>query len=155
MQRVVPPSRETREWGSCGTGAMRPDDASADRHRLDKWLWRTRLFKTRALAAEAVAGGKVHLNDERVKPGHGVRVGDRLSLSLHGAVAELDVVGLPERRGPAAEAKAHYMETAASAERRARLHEQQRLANLSRPRSVTRPDKRDRRRLLKLHRGQT
>ncbi len=155
MQRVMTPSRETCECRSCGAGAMRPDHTSADRQRLDKWLWCARFFKTRALAAEAVGGGKVHLNDERVKPAHSVRIGDRLSLLLHGAVAEFDVVGLPERRGPAAEAKAHYIETVASAERRARLHEQQRLANLTRPRSVTRPDKRDRRRLVKLHRGQT
>jgi ribosome-associated heat shock protein Hsp15 len=123
--------------------------------RLDKWLWHCRFFKTRSLATAAIAGGKVHLNAERVKPAHAVRVGDRLSLSLQGIVAEFEVLGVPPRRGPAAEAQAQYLETAQSAERRARWREQQRLAQLSRPRPEARPDKRDRRRLMRLQRDQT
>jgi len=95
------------------------------------------------------------LNAERVKPARRVRIGDRLSLSLQGIVAEFEVLGLPERRGPAAEAIAHYLETAASAQRRVKLREQQRLANISRPRPESRPDKRERRRLMRLHRDQT
>jgi ribosome-associated heat shock protein Hsp15 len=130
-------------------------DEKADNHRLDKWLWHVRFFKTRSLATAAITGGKVHLNAERVKPAHRVRLGDHLSLSLQGIVAEFEVLGLPARRGPAAEALTHYLETAASAERRAKLREQQRLANISRPRPDTRPDKRERRRLMRLHRGQT
>jgi ribosome-associated heat shock protein Hsp15 len=70
-------------------------------------------------------------------------------------VAEFEVLGLPQRRGPAAEAVSHYLETAASAQRRAKLREQQRLANISRPRPEARPDKRERRRLMRLHRDQT
>jgi ribosome-associated heat shock protein Hsp15 len=97
----------------------------------------------------------VHLNAERVKPAHRVRIGDRLSLSLEGIVAEFEILGLPQRRGPAAEAQAQYLETPASALRRANLREQQRLAQLSRPRPEVRPDKRDRRRLMRLQRGQT
>ena len=127
----------------------------SDNQRLDKWLWHARFFKTRSLATAAINGGKVHLNAERVKPAHPVRVGDRLSLSLQGIVGEFEVLGLPVRRGPAAEALRHYAETAASAERRVKLKEQQRLANISRPRPDTRPDKRERRLLLKLHRDQT
>jgi ribosome-associated heat shock protein Hsp15 len=126
-----------------------------DIHRLDKWLWHARFFKTRSLATAAINGGKVHLNAERVKPAHRVRVGDHLSLSLQGIVGEFEVLGLPVRRGPAAEALSHYTETPASAARRVVLKEQQRLANLSRPRPDTRPDKRERRRLMKLHRDQT
>jgi ribosome-associated heat shock protein Hsp15 len=126
-----------------------------DGHRLDKWLWHCRFYKTRSVAAAAVAGGKVHLNAERVKPAHRVRIGDRLSVSLQGIVAEFEVLGLPVRRGPAAEAQAQYLETADSATRRARLREQQRLAEMSRPKSDARPDKRDRRRLLRLQRDQT
>ena len=131
------------------------NDENTDNHRLDKWLWHARFFKTRSLATAAISGGKVHLNAERVKPAHRVRVGDRLSLSLQGIVAEFEVLGLPLRRGPAAEAQTHYLETAASAERRAKLREQQRLAQLSRPRPDVRPDKRDRRRLMRLQRDQT
>jgi ribosome-associated heat shock protein Hsp15 len=130
-------------------------DDEHDQRRLDKWLWHARFYKTRSLATAAINGGKVHLNAERVKPAHRVRVGDRLSLSLHGIVAEFEVLGLPVRRGPAAEASAHFLETPASAERRARLKEQQRLAQVSRPHSDARPDKRDRRRLMKLQRGQS
>src|SRR6202789_135996 len=102
-----------------------------DSHRLDKWLWHTRFFKTRSLATAAINGGKVHLNAERVKPAHRVRIGDRLSLSLQGIVGEFEVLGLPRRRGPAAEAQAQ------------------------RPRPEGRPDKRDRRRLMRLQRDQT
>jgi ribosome-associated heat shock protein Hsp15 len=126
-----------------------------DVHRLDKWLWHCRFYKTRSVATAAIAGGKVHLNAERVKPAHRIRVGDRLSLSLQGIVAEFEVLGLPERRGPATEAQTHYHETAQSAERRARLREQQRLAQVSRPRPDARPDKRDRRRLMRLSRDQS
>ena len=130
-------------------------DEKTDNHRLDKWLWHARFFKTRSLATAAITGGKVHLNAERVKPAHRVRIGDRLSLSLQGVVAEFEVLGLPLRRGPAAEAQSQYLETPASAERRARLREQQRLAQTSRPRPDSRPDKRDRRRLMRLQRDQT
>ncbi len=58
-------------------------DENAGNHRLDKWLWHTRFYKSRSLASAAINGGKVHLNAERVKPAHRVRVGDRVSLSLH------------------------------------------------------------------------
>ena len=123
--------------------------------RLDRWLWQARFFKTRSLATAAINGGKVHLNAERVKPAHRVRIGDRLSLSLQGMVAEFEILGLPQRRGPAAEAVSHYLETTASAQRRSKLREQQRLADISRPRPEGRPDKRERRRLMRLHRDQT
>jgi ribosome-associated heat shock protein Hsp15 len=132
---------------------MRPDEETESR-RLDKWLWYTRFYKTRSLATAAINGGKVHLNAERVKPAHRVRIGDRLSLSLQGIIAEFEVLGLPERRGPASEAQSHYLETPQSASRRAHVKEQQQLAQLSRPRPEGRPDKRDRRRLMRLHRDQ-
>ncbi|HEX4152075.1 MAG TPA: RNA-binding S4 domain-containing protein [Steroidobacteraceae bacterium] len=132
---------------------MKPDDTET--HRLDKWLWYARFYKTRSLATAAITGGKVHLNAERVKPAHRVRIGDRISLSLEGVVAEFEVLGLPERRGPAPEAQSHYLETRGSAERRAHLREQQQLARTSRPRPEGRPDKRDRRRLMRLHRDQS
>ena len=140
--------------GKSGTILMTIDEKT-DNHRLDKWLWHTRFFKTRSLATAAINGGKVHLNAERIKPAHRVRIGDRLSLSLQGIVAEFEVLGLPLRRGAAAEAQAHFLETPASVERRARLREQQRLAQMSRPRPEARPDKRDRRRLMRLQRDQT
>ena len=133
---------------------MTDDDDKGDRHRLDKWLWCARFFKTRSLAAQAVTGGRVHLNGERVKAAHIVRVGDRITLNLEGIVATFDVLGLPARRGPAPEARTAYAETPESTVRREKLREQHRLAEMSRPRSDTRPDKRERRKLMKFQRGE-
>lgn len=130
-------------------------DESDGNRRLDKWLWCARFFKTRSLAAAAVGGGKVHVNGERAKPSRRLGVGDRLTVSQQGIVAEFDVRGIPLRRGPAAEAAGHYDETAASHARRAIWKEQQGLAHRSRPRPDTRPDKRERRQLRKLQRGQS
>jgi ribosome-associated heat shock protein Hsp15 len=125
-----------------------------DRARIDKWLWCARFHKTRSIAAEAVSGGKVHINGDRVKPAHNIRIGDRLSLMLDGVEAEFEVLGLPERRGPASEMQKNYMETAASRARRTTVREAQRLADLSRPRPENRPDKRERRTLARLRREQ-
>src|SRR5476649_1119284 len=100
-------------------------DEKGDNHRLDKWLWHIRFYKTRSLATAAINGGKIHLNGEGVKPAHRVRIGDYLSLSLQGIVAEFQVLGIPLRRGPAVEAQLQFLETPASTERRAKLREQQ------------------------------
>jgi ribosome-associated heat shock protein Hsp15 len=130
-------------------------EASADSQRLDKWLWHVRFYKTRSLATAAIQGGKAHLNGERVKPAHRLRIGDLVSLALQGIVAEFEVLGMPSRRGPATEAQLQYAETPQSVQRRMQLREQQRLAQASRPRPEGRPDKRDRRRLMRLQRDQT
>jgi ribosome-associated heat shock protein Hsp15 len=106
------------------------------------------------MAATAVAGGKVKLGGERVKPAHRVRVGDRLSVSTGEQSIEVDVLQLPLRRGPAPEAQGCYVETPASVERSARTREQQRLAAITRPRPDARPDKRERRQLERLRRQQ-
>jgi len=123
-------------------------------HRLDRWLWFARFYKTRRLATEAIDGGKVHLNAARVKPAHRVRIDDQITVSLQGVTAEFSVLGLPHRRGSATEASAQYLETPASLNRRALFREQHRLAQLTRPRPPVRPDKRDRRLLMKLQRDQ-
>lgn len=123
-----------------------------DPQRLDKWLWCARFYKSRSLAAEAIAGGRVHLNGQRVKPAHRVKPGDVVRLSL--ATRELDVVvlGLLARRGPAAEARVAYEETPDSRARGERLAEQRRWVALA-PRPLGRPDKHGRRELRRLHRG--
>jgi ribosome-associated heat shock protein Hsp15 len=113
-----------------------------------------RLFKSRSLATEAVGGGKVKLEGERVKPAHEVRVGQKLSVTLDDRAIELQVLRLPTRRGPATEAQACYAETAESTERSARHREQRRLAAMIRPQPDHRPDKRERRQLDKLRRQQ-
>ena len=62
------------------------DEPDERGHRLDKWLWHARFYKTRSLATAAITGGKVHLNAERVKPAHRVRIGDRLSCRCRGSL---------------------------------------------------------------------
>jgi ribosome-associated heat shock protein Hsp15 len=118
--------------------------------RIDRWLWCTRHFKSRTLAAEAVAGGKVHLNGQRVKPAHVLRVGDRVAISRPGFVFECEVLALPRQRGSAPVAQACYAETGASRAGREKYAEQARLASAAVPRSLERPDKHGRRELRRL-----
>ena len=79
--------------------------------RLDKWLWAARFFKTRKLAADAIAGGKVHLNQQRTKPGKEVKSCDTLSISKDGYTWELTVIALSSQRRPAKEAILLYEES--------------------------------------------
>lgn len=125
-----------------------------DRQRIDKWLWHVRLFKSRSLASEAVAGGKVKISGDRVKPAHAVRIGQKLSVTLGDRAMELTVLALPTRRGSAPEAQSSYSETPESLERAARHKEQRRLASMLRPQPDHRPDKRERRQLDQLRRRQ-
>ena len=118
--------------------------------RIDRWLFAVRLFKSRALAAQAVAGGRVHLNGERVKASHEVRRGDVLTL-MRGAVEfECTVRAIPARRGPAEAAARCYEESAASSARRAEFARRMKLAAALTPRPRARPDKRERRQLRRL-----
>jgi ribosome-associated heat shock protein Hsp15 len=112
--------------------------------RVDKWLWAARLVKTRAQAAEAVRGGRVHVNGVAVKPSRELKPGDRVEISLgQGIRKTVDVKQLAERRGPAAEAALLYDETPASIEERQRAATERRLA--APPSLGSRPSKRDRR----------
>jgi ribosome-associated heat shock protein Hsp15 len=130
-----------------------PDDGG-DALRLDRWLWCVRLYKSRSLATAAVAGGHVHLNGARVKAARAVKAGDRLTVSQGGRELELTVRAIPQRRGPAPEAHACYEESAESIARGERLGEARRLAALTTPRPVGRPDKKERRDLLAFARRQ-
>jgi ribosome-associated heat shock protein Hsp15 len=120
---------------------------TGDRVRIDKWLWAARFFKTRSLATEAVAGGRVHVDGQRVKPAKDVRVGDRLEITIGEATFSVEVLGLADKRGPAAQAQALYAE---SEESRARREQQRELRRMAPPLGHDlqgRPSKRDRRRL--------
>jgi ribosome-associated heat shock protein Hsp15 len=112
--------------------------------RIDKWLWTARLFKTRALAAQAVKGGRVQVNGVAVEPGREVGPGDELELSLGPVRRTVIVRGAAERRVSAAEVANLYDETAESVAERERHAELRRLAG---PVDLGgRPTKRDRRR---------
>lgn len=122
------------------------DDAT--RVRLDKWLWAARFYKTRALATEAVQGGRVHVNGQRVKPARDVREGDEVQVTRPGSPATVVIVrDISDRRGPASEAQKLYEETPESLEAR----EKDRLMRKMAPPPPgaelgARPTKRDRRR---------
>jgi ribosome-associated heat shock protein Hsp15 len=132
----------------------RQEDRDDERHRIDRWLWFVRFFKTRSLATEAVTSGRVKLNGARVKPAHEVRIHDGIELVRDRDTIELEVTALPTRRGPATEAQACYLETAASIARRAVQSEQRRLSAMSHSPPDSRPDKRERRQLDRLRRNQ-
>lgn len=105
-----------------------PETSGADRVRIDKWLWAARFFKTRSIAADAVTGGKVELNGERVKPAKLVQAGDELRVRLGPYEHVVTVRALSERRGPASVAATLYEETTASVAARAKHAEQLRMA---------------------------
>jgi ribosome-associated heat shock protein Hsp15 len=88
-----------------------PDAASPARVRLDKWLWAARFFKTRQLANEAIAGGKVHINGQRSKPGKEIAVGTVIEISKDQMTWQIVVEALSLRRGPAKVAVQLYRES--------------------------------------------
>jgi len=118
--------------------------------RIDRWLFGVRLFKSRSLASQAVTGGKVHINGNRVKPSREVRAGDLVTF-VRGAVEfECTVAAIPARRGPATEAARCYVETPASEARRAQFAQRMKTASALTPRPDERPDKHDRQALRRL-----
>jgi len=126
----------------------RPDasaDDADDRVRLDKWLWAARFFKTRALAAEAIAGGKVEVNGDDVKRARPVRAGDRIRVRLGPYEHHVTVLALSGRRGPAAEAALLYEESGESREARERLAWQLRHAAPTFDYEKGKPSKKERR----------
>lgn len=115
--------------------------------RLDKWLWAARFFKTRALAAEAVNGGKVHVNGERAKPSRKVRLGDEMVLRQGYDEKQITVTGLSDKRGPARVAVTLYSESPQSIAKRESAAEQRRLLAAAEPKSEQRPSKKQRRQI--------
>ncbi len=124
----------------------------SDGTRIDKWLWAARFYKTRAIAADAVDGGKVHLNGERVKRSKSVRVGDDVELRIGPYEHRVIVRGISERRGPASVAAELYEERAESRAAREALSAQRRLEAAAMQHDPGRPSKRDRRQLDELRR---
>lgn len=121
----------------------------SDSIRIDKWLWAARFFKTRSMATDAVDGGKVRLNGERIKPARSVKPGDRLDIDNGSTEWEVVVDALAEKRGSASVAQTLYTETEKSIAERQRKAEQRKLFREPGESIKGRPTKRDRRQLDK------
>lgn len=123
-----------------------------EKFRIDKWLWAARFFKTRSLATHAVENGRVHINQERVKPAKAVVVGDRLTIQLGRYQYEVEILALSNKRGSAPDAQKLYRETDDSRQRREAIIAQLRLQ----PQPFHfkgRPTKRDRREIERFKKG--
>ena len=119
-----------------------------DEVRLDKWLWAARFYKTRSLAVEEIAKGRVQVNGQPVKPARSLRVADTVEMRRDGIVRTVVVRGLSGVRGPAPVAQQLYEETPDSiAEREKRLEQRRFSAEPSQTIEQGRPTKRDRRKL--------
>ncbi len=114
---------------------------------MDKWLWAARFFKTRALAAAAVAGGKVQVNGSRAKPAKQVQLGDNLRVRLGPYDWIITVSAVTERRGSARDAQLLYDESPDGRAARERLAEAHKIAPTPAYQGKGRPTKKDRRKL--------
>jgi ribosome-associated heat shock protein Hsp15 len=131
---------------------MNDDDI---RIRIDKWLWAARFYKTRALAAQAVEGGKVHVNGERVKPAKALKVGDAMTVRNGPFTWSVAVAGLSDRRGSAAIAAQLYRETEESRREREEKAALIKAERLSSPEYAKgRPTKKARRQIIRFQREQ-
>ncbi len=140
----------THESGTVRLIVDQPEKSAAGAMRIDRWLFGARLFRTRAAAADAVSGGKVHLNGERVKPSHTVKLNDTVTFTRSTVVFECVVAAVPLRRGPASETSQCYEETTPSKARREEFSVRMKTAGAITPKSDGRPDKHGRRLLRQL-----
>jgi len=120
--------------------------------RIDKWLWAARFFKTRAVASEAVSGGRVHVNGARVKPSKEIRPTDRVEIRIGEVQWTVVVASLSDKRGPSSIAGTLYDETPASLASRSRQAEERRLSPLPAADQGARPSKQFRRRMDAVYR---
>lgn len=128
---------------------MTATDTSSDKVRLDKWLWAARFYKTRSVAKEAIDGGKVHLNGQRCKPGKEPRPGDTIRLRAGWDERTVIVRALSDKRQKAELAQQLYEETPESIQARADAAENRKALRGATPRPEHRPDKKQRREIMK------
>jgi len=121
----------------------------SEKVRIDKWLWAARFFRTRALARDAIKGGKVQLDGVRVKPGRTLSVGDRLTIRRGEEEYTVTVDDLGDRRLSASLAADKYTEDPDSRARREAAAEKRRLDRKVRQERQRRPDKRERRQIVR------
>ena len=122
--------------------------------RIDKWLWAARFFKTRSAASDAVVGGRVHLNDMRVKPSKELHAGDMVEVKIGQLQWTVVVRTVSDKRGPASVATTLYDETPASSAAREKRSAELRLARPLGADLGARPTKQARRRIEDLRRSQ-
>jgi ribosome-associated heat shock protein Hsp15 len=115
--------------------------------RVDKWLWAARFYRTRSLAQQAIAAGRVKLGDARVKPSHEIRIQDSVSIRVGDFEWHVTVKELSDKRGPAEQARKLYEESQASQKERARRQDLRRWGAEPASTLKGRPTKRDRRTL--------
>ena len=120
---------------------------SEDKPRMDKWLWAARFFKTRSLAKDAIEGGKVHCEGQRVKVSKEVNIGLILTIRQGFEDKTVKVTALSEVRRGASEAQALYEETPDSVAKREDHAAQRKAQNLAHP--DHRPNKKERRQIHK------
>lgn len=117
--------------------------------RLDKWLWAARFYKTRAMATEAIKGGKIHVNDARIKPSHWVKLGEKVRIRKDQVERTVQVEALSDKRGSAPIAQTLYKETDESIKNRELQASNRRDFYLANPTPVKRPNKKQRRNIIK------
>ncbi len=127
-------------------------EAEDNSQRLDKWLWAARFYKTRGLAVEAINGGKVHLNNHRAKPSRTVKADDVLTISKPPYEHVITVLGVAKQRRPASEAQLLYLESDESLAKREKLKLELKDQPLGFRHDKGRPNKRDRRHIIKFTR---
>ncbi|ENW5166846.1 ribosome-associated heat shock protein Hsp15 [Serratia marcescens] len=125
-----------------------------DAVRLDKWLWAARFYKTRALAREMIDGGKVHYNGQRGKPSKIVELNAELQLRQGNEERTVIVLALSSQRRGASEAQQMYQETEASIANREKMALARKMNALTMPHPDRRPDKKERRDLMKFKFGE-
>lgn len=127
-----------------------PPDPAESPVRLDRWLWAARFFKTRSLAKTAIEGGKVHLDQQRVKPAKEVRIGQTLEIRKGDTVFEVVVDALSDKRGAAPVAQTLYTETDTSIEQRQADAARRRMERAGLKVPESKPSKKQRRDLRRL-----
>ncbi|WP_454010115.1 ribosome-associated heat shock protein Hsp15 [Aeromonas sp. Marseille-Q7275] len=123
---------------------------SSTQVRLDKWLWAARFYKTRSLARDQIDGGKVHYNGQRSKPGKAVEIGALVRFWQGQDEREVRVLEVSEQRKSAPLAQLLYEETEESLKKRAQNSEARRFNSQFAPSPERRPDKQERRQLIKV-----
>ncbi|GAA3914540.1 ribosome-associated heat shock protein Hsp15 [Gibbsiella dentisursi] len=134
---------------------MKTKTTADDAVRLDKWLWAARFYKTRALARDMIDGGKVHYNGQRGKPSKTVEPNAEIKLRQGNEERTVIVLAVSGQRRGASEAQQMYQETAASIANREKMALARKMNALTMPHPDRRPDKKERRDLIKFKFGES